>query len=89
VAQYGDAQELRREGAAEALSLLLTSGEAFLDGLRDNPEVTLWNHGFALSPREMAEVADLVNETQDLSHQEIVESIEGADHGGRRRIWPW
>ena len=87
--QYGDAQELRRDGAAEALSYLLTSKAEFLDGLRDDPQATLWNHGFALSPREVAEVADLINETQDLSHQEIVDYIEGADSGERRRIWPW
>jgi hypothetical protein len=85
VEQQGNTEGPRREKAAMALVLLLISDDEFLSGLRTNPEVALWSYGFALSPREMEEVINLIEETRDLSDQEIRDRLEGED----RRRWPW
>ena len=83
--QQGNTEGLRREKAAMALVLLLIGDDEFLNGLRTNLEVALWSYGFALSPREMEEVRNLIEVTSDLSDQEIRDSLEEEE----RRRWPW
>jgi hypothetical protein len=85
VEQQGNTEGLRREKAAMALVLLLIGDDEFLNGLRTNLEVALWSYGFALSPREMEEVRNLIEVTSDLSDQEIRDSLEEEE----RRRWPW
>jgi hypothetical protein len=85
VEQQGNTEGLRREKAAMALVLLLISDDEFLYGLRTNPEVALWSYGFALSPREMEEVKNLIEVTSDLTDEAIRVGLEDRD----RRAWPW
>jgi hypothetical protein len=84
VAQSGDAEWLERDGAAEALFLLLASDEEILEGLRTNPETTLWNHGFALSPREMEIVRGAIESTSKLTFEETLKELQRS----RVRRWP-
>jgi hypothetical protein len=86
VAQQGNTEGLEREKAAMALVLLMISDDEFLNSLRTNPEVALWSYGFALSPQEMELVRNLIEETRDLSDQEIRDRLEREE---RRRRWPW
>jgi hypothetical protein len=85
VEQQGDAQEYVREKAAMALTLLSINDTEFLNDLRTNPEAALWNYGFALSPQEMELVRALIEETSDLSDEEIRDRLEEV----ARRHWPW
>lgn len=64
--------------------------DGFLSGLRDDPETTLWNYGFALSPREMVTIREAFGTARDrgLSDEDILERIREADQL-ERRIWPW
>ena len=95
MAQPGDAEGFVRDGAAEALILLLASDRGILDGLRTNPETTLWNYGFALSPRELESVRSFIQYTSAQSFEETLnqlqqpesESLEFRSLAYRRR-WP-
>lgn len=64
--------------------------DQFLSGLRDNPESTLWNYGFALSPLEMETIREAFGGTRDLgrSDEDIQRSIEEGLQLQARR-WPW
>lgn len=88
--EQGGSYELDRDGAARAVAILSLHEDRFLSGLREDPETTLWNYGFALSPREMELVRETFAAAQDrgLSDEDIVERIREADQL-ERRIWPW
>ena len=88
--EQGGSYELDRDGAARAVAILSLHEERFLVGLREDPESTLWNYGFALSPREMELIRQTFGTPQEpgMSDEEIRRSLEEGEHL-ERRIWPW
>jgi hypothetical protein len=96
VAQQGETEEIRRDKALEALAILSTGDftrleedlvhpEHFLKGMRTDVEPTLWDYGFALSPKEVKDVKDFIENTASLSDEEFVRHIKEVP--GKNRRW--
>ena len=76
MAEQGGTGKVMRDRALEALGILSLYDDYFLSSLRDNPEPTLWNYGFALSPDEMQEVRQYLTDHAEDSDQEIKAILE-------------
>ena len=96
MAQQGETEEIRRDKALEALAILSTGDftrleedlvhtEHFLNGMRTDVEPTLWDYGFALSPKEVEDVKDFIENTASLSDEEFVRHIKEVP--GENRRW--
>jgi len=96
VAQQGETEEIRRDKALEALAILSTGDftrleedlvhpEHFLKGMRTDVEPTLWDYGFALSPKEVEDVKDFFENTASLRDEEFVRHIKEVP--GENRRW--
>jgi len=75
VVQQGGTEEFRRDRALEALAILSINDPYFLSSLRDNPESTLWDYGFALSPDEMQAVRQYLTDHDQESDQQIIDLL--------------
>lgn len=97
MAQQGGSDGLDRDGAARAVAILSLHEDQFLSDLRDDPESTLWNYGFALSPQEMETIRGAFGVARDrgLSDEDILRLLEepvqqSVQQSARRaRRWPW
>ncbi len=84
--EYGrETEEVRRDPALEALALLAIDegqlsayNDQFLRGIRTALEPTLWDYGFALSPKEVEDVKDFIEKTASLSNEEFVRNLREA-----------
>jgi hypothetical protein len=75
VAQQGEAQEFSRDEAFDALAYVSICDDQFLRA-RTALESTLWDYGFALSPREMQDVKTFIEEYAHLSDEDFVQYIK-------------
>ena len=94
--QQGETEEIKRDKALEALAILSTGDftlleedlvhpEHFLKGMTTDVEPTLWDYGFALSPKEVEDVKDFIENTASLSDEEFVRHIKEVP--GENRRW--
>jgi hypothetical protein len=98
MAERGGSHELDRDGAARAVAILSLREDGFLNSLREDPESTLWNYGFALSPLEMETIRQAFGTARDrgMSDEDIVQMLREslreslrADEVEAARRWPW
>jgi len=72
-----------RPGVEQALILLAIHDMDFVRSVRADPELALWNYGFALNPTEMRFVREFLGENAELTDSEIVEKLRQPQPMGR------
>ena len=70
-----------REAVLRDLAARAASDPAFLSGIRKNPERTLAEHGYALTPEELRTVLDLRRRTAALGDRTLVALLAGGLKG--------
>lgn len=66
-----------REAVLRSLAARAASDPTFLSGMRKNPERTLAEHGYALSPDELRMVLDLRRRTAILGDRTVAAMLAG------------